>query len=118
MRLGMYLVVRDLAVSTAFYAELLGTQPYVVTDRFAGFGMSGTLLAIFTEDAYPRELVRGNNAVPYIRVDDLDAELERIRRISGATVGGDSVDEGVIRLFVFTDPDGNLIELYSLTAET
>ena len=112
-RFGMYLRVTDLSRSRAFYERVLGKQPYVTNERLVGFDVSGGLLALFHDgDA---ALVRGHNAVPYLRVANADAEFERLQGL-GVTLRDERVVvEGPLKLFRFVDPDGNLLEIFSVT---
>lgn len=114
MRAGMYLVVSDLNGAAELYEQVFQKEPYLRLPDFIGFEIGGTLVALFTEGAYNRELVRGNNVVPYIQVANLDAEFERIRKLNVRMLDSSIVDEGVIRLFMFADADGNAIEFFSV----
>ena len=112
-RFGMYLRVSDLSRSRAFYERVLGKQPYVTNDRLVGFDVSGGLLALFHDgDA---ELVRGRNAVPYLRVANADLEFERLKKLDVELRDDRVVAEGPLKLFRFVDPDGNLLEVFSVT---
>lgn len=59
-------------------------------------------------------LARGRNVVPYIRVQNADAEFARLERLGVALLDQQVVVEGPIKLFRFTDPDGNVLEIFSL----
>lgn len=115
-RLGIYVVVADLDRARAFYEALFGEPPYVTTPALVGFDVEGGLYALVSAEAYRPNVRRGDNAVPYIRVRDIDAEFARVRAIAPSMLDGAVVTEGPIRLFRFTDPDGNRIEFFSLTA--
>lgn len=113
-RFGMYLRVTDLAQSRAFYERVLGKQPYVTNERLVGFDVSGGLLALFHDGDVA--LVRGHNAVPYLRVADADAEFERLAGLGIVLRDDQVVAEGPLKLFRFVDPDGNLLEIFSVAA--
>lgn len=115
MSLGIYVVVSDLEISKTFYSELFGNPPYFESEGFAGFSVSGNLFGIFLEDSFTHDLDRGNNSVPYIQVPNLKAEFERIRTLSPEMVHENIVVEGPISLFMFKDPDGNVIEFFSVS---
>lgn len=52
--------------------------------------------------------------IPYIYVDDIDAVLERIKELGGSIVQEKvPVEEGKSWFALFTDPDGNLLGLYT-----
>ena len=111
-RFGVYLRVADLDRSRAFYERVLGKQPYVTNDRLVGFDVGGALLALYANPA--EEVVRGRNVVPYIRVQSADAEFARLTGLNVTVLDEHVVAEGPLRLFRFADPDGNVLELFSL----
>lgn len=115
MKLGIYVVVSNLEVSKSFYEELFGSPAYFENEGFAGFSVSGSLFGIFHEETFTHDLNRGNNSVPYIQVENIQAEYERVKALSPKMVHESIVNEGVISLFMFTDPDGNVIEFFSLS---
>jgi catechol 2,3-dioxygenase-like lactoylglutathione lyase family enzyme len=111
-RFGMYLRVTDLSRSRAFYERVLGKSPYVTNERLVGFDVSGGLLALFHDgDA---GLVRGRNAVPYLRVANADTEFSRLKELGVELHDDRVVVEGPLKLFRFVDPDGNLLEIFSV----
>ena len=89
-------------------------QPYIENDSFAGFEVAGSLYALFAQRAADAKLVRGNSTVPYLRVRDIDLEFKRVAALAQRMLDRHVVHEGPIRLFRFEDPDGNVIELFSL----
>ncbi|HEX4970055.1 MAG TPA: VOC family protein [Steroidobacteraceae bacterium] len=111
-RFGVYLRVASLEQSRPFYERVLGKQPYVANDRLVAFDLAGGMLALF-EDRDTQQ-VRGRNAVPYIRVPDANAEFDRLQRIGIRLHDQQVLVEGPITLFRFSDPDGNLLEIFSL----
>jgi len=115
-RFGVYVVVADLERARAFYEALFEEPPYVATPALVGFDVEGGLYALVSAQAYRPNVRRGDNAVPYIRVRDIDREFERVRRLAPAMLDRAVVAEGPVRLFRFTDPDGNMIEFFSLRA--
>lgn len=112
-RFGVYVRVADLERAHAFYERVLGKKPYVSNDRLVGFDVSGALLALFREGD-DEQLARGRNVVPYIRVQSADAEFARLKLLGVALLDRQVVVEGPIKLFRFTDPDGNVLEIFSL----
>ena len=115
MNLGIYVVVSDLDASKSFYEKLFEAPPYFENEGFAGFSVSGSLFGIFHEDSFTHELRRGNNSVPYIQVEDIQAEFQRVLGLSPRMVHESIVHEGPISLFMFEDLDGNVIEFFSLS---
>ena len=115
MRLGLYVVVDNIETARRFYNQLFRVEPTVDIDNFISYRLAGGLFAIYGEEAYEHSLQRGNNVVPYLQVENIDREYQRVKRLSPKMVHDTVVDEGVIKLFMFTDPSGNLIEFFSLT---
>lgn len=111
-RFGVYVAVSDIDRAQRFYERLFQKQPYVRNDRFAGFEIAGALYAIFR--AADPGLVKGNNAVPYIRVKDASREFERVKALEARLLDDEVLHEGPLLLFKFADPDGNVIEFYSV----
>lgn len=111
-RFGVYLRVANLDRSRAFYERVLGKQPYVANDRLVGFDVAGGLLALYSSADV--QIVRGRNVVPYIRVQSADAEFARLKGLDITLLDAQVVVEGPLKLFRFVDPDGNVLELFSL----
>jgi catechol 2,3-dioxygenase-like lactoylglutathione lyase family enzyme len=116
-RLGMYVVVTDIDKSQEFYARLFQKQPYVKTDKLIGFDVAGGLYVAFAARGLDRSLTRGDNAVPYVRVKDIEAEFTRVKALPASVLDETIVREGPVSLFRFTDPDGNMIEFFSVAAQ-
>lgn len=115
-RLGLYVVVSDLDRARAFYEDLFQKKPYIENASFVGFDVGGGLYGLFLESAYTARLVRGNSTVPYIRVNDIEGEFGRVGRLASRMISKEIVTDGPIRLFMFADPDGNVVEFFSVTA--
>jgi predicted enzyme related to lactoylglutathione lyase len=115
-RFGLYVVVSDLDRAATFYEKVFQKKPYVRNDRFIGFEVAGGLYGIFAESSYAQKLVRGNSAVPYIRVKDIEQEFERIKALGARMVHDKIVQEGPLQLFMFADPDGNRVEFFAVAA--
>jgi predicted enzyme related to lactoylglutathione lyase len=116
-RFGMYVVVADLDRSQAFYERLFQKAPYIKNEGLVGFDIAGGLFATFAAGGLDRKLTRGDNAVPYLRVKDIDAEFKRVKEMGARIFDAEIVREGPIRLFRFADPDGNVIEFFSIAAQ-
>ena len=54
--------------------------------------------------------------MPYIRVQSVDDEYERLKALDVQMLDDKVVVEGPLKLFRFADPDGNALELFSLHA--
>lgn len=115
--LGLFVVTDDMSESKEFYQKLFETEAYVDNGAFVGFNLSGNLFSLFSKDAFDHPLTRGNGVVPYIKVDDIFNEFERVKSLGATMVHEEVLEEGPIQLFMFKDPSGNPIEFYSLTAQ-
>ena len=116
-RLGMYVVVTDIGKSQEFYARLFQKQPYVKTENFIGFDVAGGLYVAFAARGLDRSPTRGDSAVPYLRVKDIEAEFTRVKALPARVLDDAIVREGPVSLFRFTDPDGNMIEFFSVAVQ-
>ena len=111
---GVYLRVANLDRSRAFYERVLGKQPYVSNAQLVGFDVAGALLALYANSA---EQVR---ARPQRRA--VHPCAKRGCRVRAAQEAGRAaarrsvIVEGPLKLFRFADPDGNVLELFSLNA--
>ena len=114
MQFGMYVAVSDLSVSKTFYSELFSIEPDAQTDTFVGFGLAGGRFGLIKEEMYAAPLVRGNNAVLNIRVDDIESEYVRVKSLSPSLMQDEIASAGAMKLFMFKDPDGNIIEFFSI----
>ena len=114
MQFGMYVAVSDLNVSKAFYMGLFSTEPYAQTDTFVGFGLAGGRFGLLKEEMYSAPLVRGNNAVLNIMVDDIESEYIRVKDLNPSLIQDEIASAGPMRLFMFKDPDGNVVEFFSI----
>ncbi|HEV2746089.1 MAG TPA: VOC family protein [Allosphingosinicella sp.] len=114
-RFGLYVVAEDLDRASLFYERLFASKPQVRTAALVGFDVAGGLYAIVSRQAYAPAAIRGGNVVPYIKVRDIFAEFERVKRLAPASLqSGRVVDEGAFKFFRFADPDGNVIEFFSI----
>jgi len=114
MEMGMYVAVSDLAAARRFYQALFATEPYLENERFVGFRLNGGRFGLMRGDAYAVPLTRGNSAVPNIRVDDIESQYERVKALEPRVLQEQITDLGGMRLFMFQDPDGNVIEFFAL----
>ncbi len=113
MEMGMYVAVSDLAVAKKFYSQLFESEPYIENENFVGFQIQGGRFGLMRGDAYAVPLQRGNSAVPNIKVTDIAAEHRRVKSMGPQMIQEPIVDLGAMKLFMFKDPDGNVIEFFS-----
>ena len=101
------LFAKDAHALGTFYAKLFGwsLQPlpdirYVLIDTGAGSGINGGILTV--SDGWRQPMF-------YLRVDDLQAALNRVEQAGGATTLPPITE--VVSFAQFTDPDGNVVGL-------
>lgn len=112
--MGAYVASDDMDRSEAFYMALFDRQPVIRLDDFIAFDVSGGWFAIVSRERYAAGSVPGNGAVPYIQSGD----LEMIRERYGAASGGeapDIIEEPGISILKVYDPEGQLVEFFTLT---
>ncbi len=115
-RLGVYVVAEDLDRAALFYGRLFGKQPQVRNEGMVGFDVAGGLYAIVSKKTYAPKSQRGDNAVPYIKVRDIFGLFQRVKELAPSNLRTDAVvGEGAFKFFRLVDPDGNLIEFFSVT---
>lgn len=114
-RFGLYVAVDDLARSAAFYEALFGKQPQVRTHRLIGFDVAGGLYALVSKKAYRLSLSPGGSIRPYVRVSDIDAAFDRVKRLAPDRLETDTVvSEGTFHFFRFKDLEENVVEFFSV----
>jgi catechol 2,3-dioxygenase-like lactoylglutathione lyase family enzyme len=100
---------QDAERSRAFYVDTLGLRP----DDQARFEVwaGDTCMGIWEPEQLGMPFAPQKNAHPALHVDDIDvarAELEA----KGVAFAGETLDTGVCRMALFTDPDGNDLMLH------
>ena len=111
-RPGVCVAVSDLEKTTLFYESLFDQAVERSTDKFVAFDVNGAQFSLLHESGYSFPLARGNNAIPNFVVDDIDAEFQRVAALGPRRMSDSVVSAGPVRLFMFEDPDGNVIEFY------
>lgn len=114
MQLGLYVVADDMSASKTFYNALFHSEPAVDFGNFVSYRIAGGLFALYAKEAFSHPFQQGNNVIPYIQVNDIEKEYERVKAISPKMVHDRVLDEGAIKLFMFTDPSGNPLEFFSI----
>lgn len=115
-RFGLYVLVTDVDRSVAFYEALFMKAPQVRTPALVGFDIEGGLFGIVDRNSYAPGIHVGGGVRPFIRVGDINAAFSHVNELApGRIENGRMIVEGPFRCFRFTDPDGNVIEFFSLT---
>jgi lactoylglutathione lyase len=114
------LLVDDVERSLAFYRDVVGlpVKLRIPEGTYVEFETGEATLAIYRRDLM--SAIAGSGGGPgrdqvavILRVDDVDAEYERLRG-AGATFVTEPHDQEAwgLRVAHLRDPDGNLLELY------
>ena len=101
-----------------FYRDLFGVDPHLKTEVFLGFDVAGGMFAVVDREKFAPGSTIGGNAIPYIRVHDIQSAFAHAKAVAPAAMRDvELLDEGPIKIFKFNDPDGNAIEFYSLSLD-
>ncbi|HEY3857031.1 MAG TPA: VOC family protein [Verrucomicrobiae bacterium] len=102
--------VTDLKRSREFYENILGLK---VTHISAGGAWIEYDIgaATFCIGSYPEWKPSGDGTMAAFEVDDLDAEMARLKSL-GVNVFMDTFDTPVCRCAMITDPDGNKLMIH------
>jgi hypothetical protein len=74
---------------------------------------------LVAKDVYAPGVRRGDNTVPYIKLQNVEAFFEHVKRVAPESLVSAQVTvEGPFRFFKMKDPDGNVLEFFSLTSPT
>ena len=114
IQMGAYVASDDMTGSEAFYTTLFGQEPVIRLDNFVAFDVAGGIFAIAKRDVYAPDSSQGTGAVPYIHTIDLAAVQQRIERATGRVAPEVIVEPG-IQILKITDPNGQVVEFFSLT---
>ena len=115
-RLGVYVVSSNLKKSEAFYEAIFQRSAQIKMESFVGFDIAGGLFAVIDKSTFAPDSTVGDNAVPYIEVSNVLEVFDHILTVAPDAVKDNTViEEGPITLFKFRDPDGNMVEYYSLS---
>lgn len=114
-RFGLYVAVDDLDRSAAFYEGLFGKPPQVRHEGLVGFDLASGLYALVSKQAYRLNPRPGGSVRPFVKVSDIDAAFNRVKRLAPDRLESRAVvTEGSFHFFRFSDPEGNIIEFFSV----
>jgi catechol 2,3-dioxygenase-like lactoylglutathione lyase family enzyme len=100
---------RDAERSRTFYVETLGLRPDERA-RFE-FWVGETCFGIWEPEKMGIEFAPQKHAPPALRVDDVERARTELEA-KGVEFAGETLDTGVCRMALFTDPDGNDLMLH------
>ena len=114
-RFGLYVLVDDVGGAELFYRRLFGAEPQVRTAALTGFDVAGGLFALVSRQGYGQGARPGGAVRPYIRVADIAAAFEHVRRVAPQALETQAVvEEGPFRFFRLRDPEGNVLEYFEV----
>lgn len=113
IQMGAYVATDDIERSESFYTALFGRAPIIKLEHFIAFEVAGGIFAIADRQVYAAKSVSGSGSVPYIHSTDLAAVRNRIEAATG-TDAPEIISEPGIKLVKVTDPDGQLVEFFTL----
>jgi len=118
-RFGVYVVVDQLDRSAAFYGRVFSVPPEVAMPALVGFNLGGAFFGLVAKDVYAPHVRRGDNTIPYIKLQNVEAFFEHVKQVAPESLVSAQVSvEGVFRFFRLKDPDGNVLEFFSITTST
>lgn len=99
---------------TGFYNKILDRTPdEVEPGRLVEYKFDGSILGLYNpkfDDVGDEAIVQGNNCVPAFKLgEDFKSEKERIGEITDLEY---QANQRGHKWFVFTDPEGNKVEMY------
>jgi predicted enzyme related to lactoylglutathione lyase len=97
--------VDDIERAKAWYARVLGHEPYFSEPFYVGFSVGGFELGL---DPDPAGVTRGSNAVAYWGVEDARAAYARLLELGAKTAGEPREVGGGIVVATVLDPFGNV----------
>lgn len=114
-RMGVYIPVKDLTVSEAFYDDVLGRSADLRLPDFIGYTVGGGLFAIVSHERFAPDDSPGG-ATPYIAVSDVEALHAQLLASHPSAIEDGPLKEPGITILKLRDPDGYRVEFYSITS--
>lgn len=116
---SMRVITNDLKRLVGFYEDITGLSATRYTEDFAELATLSCTLAIAskrTMDMFGAGAARpadNHTAILEFRVDDVDQEYERLRKVISEFVQQPITQPWGNRSLLFRDPDGNLINFFT-----
>ena len=96
--------VDDLGAAKDWYSSVLGFAPYFDEPFYVGFNVGGYELGL---DPDGENVVKGNNAIAYWGVEDIQKVYQKLQELGAETVSEITSVGDQIEVAVFKDPFGN-----------
>lgn len=114
------LITTDVHRLTAFYAQILGIEPHKEGESYVEFRTPRGVLAVFSADAQEKYIPgsarpgENHSAILEFEVNDVDQEYARLRNLVKTWVKQPSTQPWGTRSIYFRDPDGNLVDFFTI----
>lgn len=113
MRLNsIYVTVENMERALDFYEKFFQMEPEHVEDRYSVFELGEVSFGLYNPEVDGEKAVLGNNCVPDFEVDNIEAEYERIQKLTD-TIDDSIQTYGGMSLFQLEDSEGNVLEVYA-----
>jgi catechol 2,3-dioxygenase-like lactoylglutathione lyase family enzyme len=118
------LITTDVNRLSSFYTQILGIEPYKSGDDYVEFRTSRGVLALFAANAQekyiPGSARPGENhgLILEFEADDVDREYARLHDVVKTWVKEPSTQPWGTRSIYFRDPDGNLVDLFTVVKKS
>ncbi len=113
------IITDDVARLVAFYEQVTGTTATWGNENFAELATASGTLAVASTRTVPlfaqgsAESGANRSVIIEYRVDDVDAVHEKLRGVVEEVVTEPTTTPWGNRSFLFRDPDGNLVNLFT-----
>jgi predicted enzyme related to lactoylglutathione lyase len=107
---SLYVCVKDMDRAVGFYEKLLGQKVTDKDDVYSVFDLQGFRYGLFANEKMNEVKKWGNNCLPSLSVNDMDAFLKRLGELHCKIVYPLSII-GKNKVLEFTDSEGNDVEI-------
>lgn len=114
------LITNDVARLVEFYRRVLHIPPKTASPEYAEFRTGVGVLAIFSAEAQEKyiphsaEPASNKSALLEFRVNDVDQEYARLKSFVNAWVKPPTTQPWGTRSIYFRDPNGNLVDFFTV----
>lgn len=109
---NLYVLVKDTDRAIKFYTDILGFELHRKQDRYSILKLDDFWFGLLNESFEKNNVIRGNNCIPVFKVKDVEKEFARLK---DAGVNLNQKEISIlpdVKLFQFTDTEGNILEMY------
>lgn len=113
------LITNDVPRLARFYQAVLQISPRLSGNDYAEFRTGVGVLAVFSASAQEKyipgsaEAAKNRSAILEFKVDDVDAEYARLRKLVTVWIKPPTNQPWGTRSLYFRDPDGNLVDFWA-----